>query len=211
MAGKNSKKAATSSSKVPPNKLPDIKPELVTPSQLIKYDPHQISLVNSPNKPSSSRMVSRGKPVQSTSFAKALTSDYDPFNKKIVPATPATPAKHRQNNKKAISPLHLLYVEKLFHIEFIHRGIDNPLHLIGAYFPPHPTDGIQQHFCLSVPYKTLHFYQNILQQEGSIEIKSIFDKIGNKGLLFHKIEIIKFSHMRQWSNQWKTKPLKGHP
>ena len=49
MAGKNFKKAATSSSKVPPNKLPDIKPELVTPSQLVKYDPHQISPVNSPN------------------------------------------------------------------------------------------------------------------------------------------------------------------
>ena len=72
MAGKNSKKAATSTSKVPPNKLPDIKPELVTPSQLVKYDPHQISHVNSPNKPSSSRMVSLGKPAQSTSFSKEI-------------------------------------------------------------------------------------------------------------------------------------------
>jgi hypothetical protein len=203
MAGKNSKKAATSSNKVPPNKLPEIKPELVTPSQLVRYDPHQISPANSPNKPSSFRMVSLGKPAQSTSFAKALSESYDPFNKKIVPTILAAPVKHR-NNKKVVSPLHLVYV-------FIHRGIDNPLHLIGAYFPPYPTDGIQQHFCPSVPYKTLHYYQNILQQEGSIEIKSIFDKIGNKGLLFHKIEIIKFSHMRQWSNPWKTKPLKGHP
>ena len=142
MAGKNFKKAATSSSKVPPNKLPDIKPELVTPSQLIKYDPHQISLVNSPNKPSSSRMVSRGKPVQSTSFAKALTSDYNPFNKKIVPATPAAPVKSRK--AKAVSPHLHLYAEKLFYIEFFHRGIvDNPLSLIGAYSPVHPTDGIQ--------------------------------------------------------------------
>ena len=161
MAGKNSKKAASSTSKVPPNKLPEIKPELVTPSQLVKYDPHQISLVNSPNKPSSSRMVSLGKLTQSSSFAKALTESYDPFNKKIVPGTPAAPAK-RRNNKKAFSPFHLLYAEKLFHIEFINRGIDNPLHLIGAYFPPHPTDGIQQHFCPFVPYKTLHYYQNIL-------------------------------------------------
>ena len=99
MAGKNSKKAATSTSKVPPNKLPEIKPELVTPSQLVKYDPHQISHVNSPNKPSSSRMVSLGKPAQSNSFAKALTESYDPFNKKIVPATPAAPIKYRNNKK----------------------------------------------------------------------------------------------------------------
>jgi hypothetical protein len=49
---------------------------------------NQISPANSPNKPSSSRMVSLGKPAQSsTSFAKALTESYDPFNKKIVPAT----------------------------------------------------------------------------------------------------------------------------
>uniref|UniRef100_A0A2N9J5I8 Uncharacterized protein n=1 Tax=Fagus sylvatica TaxID=28930 RepID=A0A2N9J5I8_FAGSY len=60
MAGKNSKKA-TSSSRIPPNKLPDVKPELVTPSQLVKYDPHQITQINSPDKPSSSRMVPLGK------------------------------------------------------------------------------------------------------------------------------------------------------
>jgi hypothetical protein len=162
MAGKNSKKAATSTSRVPPNKLPDIKPELVTPSQLVKYDPHQINPANSPNKPSSSRMVSLDKPAQSTSSAKAFTNDYDPFNKKIVLATPAAPVKSRK--AKAVSPYLLLYAEKLFYIEFIHRGIvDNPLSLIGAYFPTHPTDGIQQHYSLSVPHKTIHFYQNILQ------------------------------------------------
>jgi hypothetical protein len=81
--------------------------------------------------------------------------------KKIVPATLAALAKSKKA-KKAISPFHLLYVEKLSHIEFIHRGTDNPLHLIGAYFTPYPTDGIQQHFCPFVPYKTLHYYQNIL-------------------------------------------------
>ena len=86
-------------------------------------------------------MVSLGKPVQNSSFAKALSESYDPFNKKIVPVTPAALVKHR-NNKKDVSPLHLLYAEKLFHIEFIHRRIDNPLHLISAYFPPHPTDGV---------------------------------------------------------------------
>ena len=209
MAGKTSKKAATSTSKVPPNKLPEIKPELVTPSQLVKYDPHQISPVNSSNKPSSSRMISLGKPAQSSSFAKTLSKSYDPFNKKIVPATPTAPVKHR-NNKKIVSPLHLLYVEKLYHIEFIHRRINNPLHLISAYFPPHPTNGVPQHFCPSIPYKTIHYYQNILQQEGSVEIKSIFDKVGNRGLMFHKIEIIKFTHLRYWGNPWKSKPLKDH-
>jgi hypothetical protein len=212
MAGKNSKKAAISS-KVPPNKLLEIKPELVTPSQLVRYDPNQISPANSPNKPSSSRMVSLGKPTQSsTSFAKAFTKSYDPFNKKIVPASPIVPIKHI-NNKKAVSPHHLFFAEKLFPIEFEHRRIKDPLHLIKSYFPPHPTDGVQQHYCPSVPYKTIHFYQNILQQEGSVEIKSIFDKTPgstNKGLLFHKIEIMKFTHLRDWGQPWKSKPLKDH-
>uniref|UniRef100_A0A2N9G915 Uncharacterized protein n=1 Tax=Fagus sylvatica TaxID=28930 RepID=A0A2N9G915_FAGSY len=36
MAGKNAKKATSTSSKIPPNKLPEIKPELVTPSQLVR-------------------------------------------------------------------------------------------------------------------------------------------------------------------------------
>jgi hypothetical protein len=143
MAGKNSKKA-TSSSRIPPNKLPDIKPELVTPSQLVKYDPHQITQINSPDKSSSFRMVPLGKPVQSTSFAKALSSDYDPFNKKLVPTTPAAPIKSR--NAKTVSPYLSLYAEKLFYIEFFHRGITNPLSLIKGYFPIHPTDGVQQHF-----------------------------------------------------------------
>ena len=112
MAGKNSKKAATSSNRVPPNKLPDIKLELVTPSQLVKYDPHQITHTNFPNKPSSSRMISLGKPAQSSSFAKALTSDYDPFNKKIVSATPAAPIKSK--SAKTVSPYVPLYGVKLF-------------------------------------------------------------------------------------------------
>ena len=98
MAGKNAKKAT--SSKIPSNKLPEIKPEPITLSQLVRYNPQQAS---SQNNPSSSRMVSLGKPVQySSSFAKALTESYDPFNKKIVPATPAAPTKQR-NNKKLFS------------------------------------------------------------------------------------------------------------
>ena len=121
-------------------------------------------------------MVSLGKPAQSSSsFVKALTESYDQFNKKIVPTTLAAPIKHR-NNKKVVSPHHLLFAEKLFQIEFEHRRIEDPLHLIKSYFPPHPTDGVQQHYCPSVPYKTIHYYQNILQQEGLVEIKSIFGK-----------------------------------
>jgi hypothetical protein len=173
MASKNAKKATSTSSKIPPNKLPEIKPELVTPSQLVRYNPQQAS---SQNNPSSSRMVSLGKPVQrSSSFAQTLTESYDPFNKKIVPTIPAAPIKHR-NNKKAVSPHHLLFAEKLFQIEFEHRRIENPLHLIKSYFPPYPTDGIQQYYYPSVPYKTINYYQNILQQEGSVEIKSIYGK-----------------------------------
>ena len=38
MAGKNAKKATSTSSKILPNKLPEIKPELVTPSQLVRYN-----------------------------------------------------------------------------------------------------------------------------------------------------------------------------
>ena len=199
MAGKKAKKATSSSSKIPPNKLSEIKPEPITPSQHVRYIPQQAS---SQNNPSSSRMVSLGKPAQSSSsFAKALTESYDPFNKKIVPATPAEPIKHR-NNKKAVSPNHLLFAEKLLQIEFMHRRIENPLLLIKSYFPPHPTDGVQQHFCPSVPYKTIHYYQNILQQEGSMEIKSIFGKTSETKdqLLFHKIEIIKFTHLRDWGH-----------
>jgi hypothetical protein len=102
-------------------------------------------------------MVSLGKPVQSSSsFAKALVESYDPYNKKIVPATPAAPIKHR-NNKKAVSPHHLLFAENFFQIEFEHRRIENPLHLIKSYFPPHPTDGIQQHYCPSV-YIYIYIY-----------------------------------------------------
>ena len=112
-------------------------------------------------------MVSLGRPAQSTSFAKALTSPNDPFNKHIVPSTPAVPIKTKNART---SPFHPLYDEKLFHIEFIHRSITNPLHLIGAYFLTHPSDGAQQHF---YPNKTIQYYQNILQQEGFIIIKAI--------------------------------------
>ena len=68
MADKKPKKA--SSSRIPLDKLLTVKPELVTPSQLVKFDPHQITLVISPDKLSSPRMVFLGKPVQSPSLLK---------------------------------------------------------------------------------------------------------------------------------------------
>jgi peptide methionine sulfoxide reductase MsrA len=129
-------------------------------------------------------MVSLGKPVQSPSFAKTLSRDYDPFNKQIVPSAPVAPIKTR---KSKLSPFISLYDEKLFHIEFIHKNITNPLLLIKYYFPAHPTDGAQQHFNPNDQYKTIQYYQNILQQEGSIIIKGIYDQFHDKKLLYHKI------------------------
>ena len=128
---------------------------------------------------------------------------------KKVPATPVAPIKSR--TAKTVSPYLHLYAEKLFYIEFFHRGINKPLSLIKCYFPVHPTDGTQQHFSPSETHKTLQFYQNILQQEVSVVIKFILDKIHNKGLLYHKIEIVEFTHMRQWVDPWSTKSLQGHP
>ena len=207
MADKKPKKA--SSSRIPLDKLLTVKPELVTPSQLVKFDSHQITTGNSPDKPSSSRIVSLGKLVQNSSFAKALTSDYDPFNKHIVPSTPAAPIKSR---KIKTSHFFSLYDEKKFHIEFIHKNITNPLSLIKYYFFTHPTDGAQQHLNPPDLYKTIQFYQNILLQEGSIIITSIYDQFSDKKLLYHKIEIIKFTSMRQWGiYSFVSKPLRGHP
>ena len=158
MADKKSKNP--SSNKIPPNKLHTVKPELVTPSQLVKFDPHQITHVNSPDKPSSSRMLSLSKPVQqSPSFAKALTSNYDPFAKQIVASTPTT---HVKSKYAKTSPFLPLYDEKLLHIEFLHRNITDPLTLIKYYYPTNPHDGTQQHFAPPDQYKTIQFYQNIL-------------------------------------------------
>jgi hypothetical protein len=210
MADKKSKNP--SSNRIPPNKLHTVKPELVTPSQLVKFDPHQITHVNSPDKPSSSRMVSLGKPVQqSPSFAKALTSDYDPFAKQIVASTPTTHVKSKYAKTSHFLPL---YDEKLLHIEFLHRNITNPLTLIKYYYPTNPHDGTQQHFAPPDQYKTIQFYQNILQQEGSIVIKTtIYDKFSiERKVLYHKIEIIKFTSLRQWGTYpFILKPLQGHP
>ena len=145
----------------------------------------------------------------SPSFAKALTNDYDSFNKHIVVSTLATPIKSKHAKT---SPFLSLYDEKLLHIEFIHKNITNPLSLIKYYFPTHPTDGAQQHFIPHDQYKTIQFYQNILQQEGSIIIKAIYDQFSNRKLLYHKIEIIKFTSFRQWGTYpFVLKPLQGHP
>jgi hypothetical protein len=131
-------------------------PGLVTPSQLVIYDPHQITPVNSPIKSSTSRMTSFGKPIQqSLSFARALTNDYDPFaKKKALPA----PTKYVKS-----SPYFPLYSHKLFYIEFHHQNISNPLTLTKYYYPTNPANGAQLYFAPPDPQKTLEFYQDILQ------------------------------------------------
>ena len=86
MADKKSQKPSSSRNSNPiKNPITSVKseqpfsPGIVTPSQLVIYDPHQIT----PVKTSTSKMTSLGKPIQqSQSFARALTNDYDPFAKK---------------------------------------------------------------------------------------------------------------------------------
>ena len=149
MADKKSQK--TSSSRNPPVKPPTIKNERVTPSQFVTYDPHQITYVNSPVKTSS--LVSLGKLVQQNpSFARALTSDYDPFAKQVTIPPPTAPIKSQYIKRSPYLPL---YDHKLRHIEFHHRNISNPLTLIKYYYPTNPSDGAQQHFAPPDQYKTI--------------------------------------------------------
>jgi hypothetical protein len=177
---------------------PPFCPGLVNPSQLVTYDPHQIT----PVKPS--RMTSLGKPIQqSPSFARALANDYDLFaKKKALPA----PTKYVKS-----SPYLLIYSHKLFHIEFYHQNISNPFTLIKYYYLTNPADGAQLHFALSHPQKTLEFYQDILQQEGSVNITTLYDKLSDCRVLNHKLDFIKFTSLKSWSSHpFLLKPLHGH-
>ena len=80
-------------------------------------------------------MIPLGKPVQqSPSFARSLTSDYDPIAKQIVASTLAAPVKSKYAKTSHFLPL---YDEKLLHIEFHHKNITNPLTLIKYYYPTH--------------------------------------------------------------------------
>jgi hypothetical protein len=146
MADKKSQKPSSSKKSTPIKKSttsvknePPFSPGLVTPSQLVSYDSHQITPVHSPIKTSTSRMVSLGKPIQqSQSFARALTSDYDPFaKKKALPA---------QTQYVKSSPYLPIYSHKLFHIEFHHRNISNPFTLIKYNYLTNLADGAQLHF-----------------------------------------------------------------
>ena len=95
--------------------------------------------------------------------------------------------------------LNLLHTsQKLFPIEFHHRNISNPLTLIKYYYPTNSADGAQLHFAPSHPQKTLEFYQDILQQEGSVNINTLYDKFSNGRVLNHKLDIIKFSSLKSW-------------
>jgi hypothetical protein len=113
-------------------------------------------------------MVFLGKPVQSPSFAKALTNDYDSFNKHIVVSTLAAPIKSKHAKTSSFLSL---YDEKLLHIEFIHKNITNPLSLIKYYFPTHPTDGAQQHFIPMTNIKPFSFIRTFSSKKVLLLLK----------------------------------------
>jgi hypothetical protein len=214
MTDKKSQKPSFSKNSIPIKKStasvknePPFSPGLVTPSQLVPYDPYQITPIHSPIKAFTSRMVSLGKPVQqSQSFARALTSDYDPFAKKKALQAPTTQTQYVKS-----SPYLPIYSHKLFHIEFHHRNISNPLTLIKYYYPTNPANGAQLHFTPSDLQKTLQFYQDILQQEGSINITTLYDKFSNDRVLNHKLDIVKITALKTWgSHLFLLRPLQGH-
>ena len=159
---------------------------LVTPSQLIPYNPHQVTTV----KPTSSKMTSLGKPVsqQGSSFSSALVSDYDPFAKKRLPPVSSNFV------KPPSTPYFPTYAQKLFHVEHHHRHLTNPLQLIKANFPTN------LHFAPSEPEKNLDYYSEILEQEGSIKIITIYDQYKDCKVLYHKIEIVKFTSQKSWGS-----------
>jgi hypothetical protein len=73
--------------------------------------------------------------------------------------------------------------------------------LIKYYFPTNPHDGAQQHFAPLHQYKTIQYYQNILQQEGFVVISTLYDKFSReRKVLNHKIEIVKFTSLKQWGS-----------
>ena len=176
----------------------------VTPGQLVTYDPHQVTPINSPTKLSTSIMISLGKPIQQgLSFARALSNDYDPFAKK---KTPPVPTKYIKS-----SPYFPIYSYKLFHVEFLHWNISNPFTLIKYYYPTNPTDGAHLHFAPFDPKKTLEFYQDIFQQEGSVNITTIYDKLSDGRVLYPKLDIIKFTYPKSWgSHLFLLKPFRGY-
>jgi hypothetical protein len=156
-------------------------------------------------------MVSLGKPVQQNpSFARAITSDYDPFAKQVTVPPPTAPTKSQYIKTFPYLPL---YDHKLLHIEFHHRNISNPLTLIKYYYLTNPSDGAQQHFAPPDQYKTIQYYQNILQQEGSAVISTLYDKFSiERRVLNHKIQIVKFTSLKSWgSHPFLLKSLKNHP
>jgi hypothetical protein len=175
MANKNPQKPSQSKS----NKT--ISPEQitpVTPSQLITYDPHQVTSVKS-----SFRTIPLGNPSK-PSFYSTLISDYDPFAPKVKHLTTASKNK---NKYKETTPYFHRYTSLLFYIEHHHRHHNNPVQLADANFSSN------LHFTTVHPAKTLAYYSDILDQEGSVEVKTIYAVGSTTKILYHRFAIIKFN------------------
>ena len=170
------------------------KPELVTPSQLVKYDPHQVTPINS-----SSRMTPLGNPNTNPTFSSALVNDYNPFARRSNPLVssnfiqhpPSTPYFHRYTN--------------LFYIKQHHKNLTNPLGLVKTIFPTN------LHFSPSESNKNLDYYTYIIFLVGSINIDTIFVKHNPKKVLYNIIFIIKFTRQQTWGPHPQIlKTLQGH-
>jgi hypothetical protein len=99
------------------------------------------------------------------SFYSALVSDYDPFAPKGNPPVTSNFIQHPPP-----TPYYYRDASKLFYIEQCHSNITRPLELIKHYFPP------KYHFQPSEPGKDLEYYSDILIQEGSIKLETVYDR-----------------------------------
>lgn len=60
------------------------------------------------------------------------------------------------------------------------------------YFPP------GWHFAPFSPYKSLHFYKDILVQTESVQIKAIYDRTDQTKVIYHSLYIKKIIIMSEW-------------
>ena len=120
-----------------------IKTELVTSSQLVTYDPQQVTPVN-PH----SIMTSLGNPYTKPTFSLALVNDYNPFAHRSDPPVSSNFIQHPPS-----SPYFHRFSSNLFYIEKHHKHLTNPLDLVKANFPTN------LHFPHLIPIKTLTITQ----------------------------------------------------